>query len=78
MKETTERKLVKSIMNFWLECISKNTEADYQINDLLENFIIESGITYFYDDLESSVYNLSNSQKRRLYKKMIESSILEE
>lgn len=76
-KETTERKLLKSIMDFWWECISKSIEADYQINDLLEKFIIGCGVTYFSHDLDRSVLNLSNSQKRKLYSVMLKSGILE-
>ena len=79
MKQTTEYKLASKIMKYWFKCISKKNDkyADDDINDLLENFIIDCNVSYHSDDLDRTVLNLTNSQKRKLYKKMLDSGILD-
>lgn len=79
MKETTEFKLSTAIMEYWFKCISKENDrkADGDINDSLENFVRDYNISYHYDDLDRTVLNLTNSQKRKLYKMMLDSGILE-
>ena len=79
MKQTTEYKLVKKIMDYWCECILKENDkyADGDINDLLENFIIDCKVSYDSGDLDRTVLNLTNSQKRKLYRKMLDSGILD-
>lgn len=64
---------------YWWKCISKKNDrfADRDINDLLEKFIKSCKTTYDPFDLNRSVLNLTNSQKRKLYKTMLNSGILE-
>lgn len=66
-------------MEYWFSCISKENDrkADSNINDLLENFVKDCNVSYHYDDLDRTVLNLTNSQKRDLYKTMLNSGILE-
>ena len=30
--------LTNLIMDYWTKCVSKNLEADFKVNDLIENF----------------------------------------
>ena len=78
MKQTTEYKLAREIMDYWCKCIFKENDkyADGDINDLLENFIIDCKVSYDSGDLDRTVLNLTNSQKRKLYRKMLDSGIL--
>lgn len=79
-KFTSEQKLLNLIMEgYWWKCISKKNDrfADRDINDLLEKFIKSCKTTYDPFDLNRSVLNLTNSQKRKLYKTMLNSGILE-
>ena len=61
------------------KCISKEDDryADGDINDLLENFVKDCNVSYHYDNLDRTILNLANSQKRKLYKAMLSSGILE-
>lgn len=79
MNKTTEYKLASSIMEYWFKCISKRNDryADRDINDLLEEFVVGCKVSYDSGDLDRTVLNLTNSQKRKLYKEMINSGILE-
>ena len=79
MKQTMEYKLAKKIMEYWCKCILKENDkyADGDINDLLENFIIDCKVSYDSGDLDRTVLNLTNSQKRKLYRKMLDSGILD-
>ena len=79
MKQTTEYKLAKKIMEYGCQCILKENDkyADGDINDLLENFIIDCKVSYDSGDLDRTVLNLTNSQKRKLYRKMLDSGILD-
>ena len=79
MKKTTEYKLASAIMEYWFKCISKENDryADGDINELLENFVKDCNVSYHSDDLDRTVLNLSNSQKRDLYRIMLDSGILE-
>ena len=47
------------------------------INELLEEFVHDCKVSYHSDDLDRTVLNLTNSQKRKLYKMMLDSGILE-
>lgn len=71
------QKLTKDIMDYWSDCIMQDCTSDFEVNRLLEDFIKAENVTYDGGDLDRSVNNLTNSQKRRLYKKMLESGIRE-
>ena len=79
INKTTEYKLGSQIMEYWFRCISKKGDkrADEDINELLEEFIHDCKVSYHSDDLDRTVLNLTNSQKRKLYKTMLNSRILE-
>ncbi|RKI83755.1 hypothetical protein D7V90_07640 [bacterium 1xD42-87] len=79
MSKTTECKLVSVITEYWFKCISKedDRQADRDINNLLEIFVRDCNVSYYYDDLDRTIFNLTNSQKRKLYKNMLNSGILE-
>ena len=66
-------------MEYWFKCISKKNDryADGEINELLEEFVHDCNVSYHSDDLDRTVLNLTNSQKRKLYKMMLDSGILE-
>ena len=74
---TTEYKLTKEIMEYWFNCVSKNADCDMEINDLLENFVESQNAAYDPSNLDRTVLNLTNSQKRKLLKTMISSRILD-
>ena len=70
-------KLVSFIMDYWTKCVSKNSEADFKVNELIENFS-ESyrRCEKVYDyDVTLTVSFLTNSQKRNLYKQLLNSGI---
>ena len=70
-------KLVSLIMNYWTKCVSKNSEADFKVNDLIENFAEICGRrekVYDYDVI-LTVSFLTNAQKRKLYKQLLSSGI---
>ena len=70
-------KLVSLIMDYWTKCVSKNSEADFKVNDLIENFAESCGIrekVYDYD-VTLTVSFLTNSQKRKLYNQLLNSGI---
>lgn len=79
IQKTTEYKLGSQIMEYWFKCISKKNDryADGDINELLEEFVHDCNVSYHSDDLDRTVLNLTNSQKRKLYKMMLDSGILE-
>lgn len=79
MNKSTEYKLSSKIMEYWFECISKKDDkhADDDINELLETFARDCKVSYHSDNLDRTVLNLTNSQKRKLYKTMLDSGILE-
>lgn len=79
MKTTTEYKLANAIMEYWFKCISKKKDryADGDINNLLETFVKDCNVSYHSDDLDRTILNLTNSQKRKLYNLMLNSGILE-
>lgn len=79
IQKTTEYKLGLQIMEYWFKCISKKNDryADGEINELLEEFVHDCNVSYHSDDLDRTVLNLTNSQKRKLYKMMLDSGILE-
>ena len=73
---TTENKLVKQIIDYWAECIY-DCESDYKINKLIDNYALSCGIDErkLHGDIDITVRNMTNSQKRKLYKLMVESNI---
>lgn len=79
IQKTTEYKLGSQIMEYWFKCISKKNDryADGNINELLEEFVHDCKVSYHSDDLDRTILNLTNSQKRKLYKMMLDSGILE-
>ena len=79
IQKTTEYKLGSQIMEYWFKCISKKNDryADGDINELLEEFVHDCNVSYHSDDLDRTVLNLTNSQKRKLYKMMLDSGVLE-
>lgn len=74
---TTENKLINLIMEYWEECAYRDCESDYQINKLLDDYALSCGIDErkLNGDIEITVRNMTNSQKRKLYKLMVESNI---
>ena len=64
----------EKIFDIWWECVDAGPHQDYVINDIIENFIEETGKTYFDDDLDLTISNLTNSEKRALLKKMQEAA----
>lgn len=79
IQKTTEYKLGSQIMEYWFKCISKKNDryADGNINELLEEFVHDCKVSYHSDDLDRTILNLTNSQKQKLYKMMLDSGILE-
>ena len=70
-------KLVSLIMDYWTKCVSKNSEADFKVNELIENFSESCGRrekVYDYD-VTLTVSFLTNAQKRKLYKQLLNSGI---
>ena len=69
--------LTSRIMNYWTASISKNSEADFKVNELIENFAESCGrYEKVYDyDVALTVSFLTNSQKRNLYKQLLNSGI---
>lgn len=74
---TTENRLIRQIMDYWKVCAYHDMKSDYKINKLVYDFAISLGIDEekLDDDVELTVRNMSNSQKRRLYKLMLELGI---
>ena len=73
-------KLVSLIMDYWYKCISKNGASDFKVNNLIECFAENCGVyegVYDYN-VELTVRFLTNSQKRKLYKQLVNSGIIEE
>ena len=66
----TVDKLYKQIIEYWEACAYCNCEKDFAINDLLEKYALSCGI-------DLTIRCMTNSQKRTLYKKMLESGIRE-
>ena len=66
-------KLVFLIMDYWTKCVSKNLEADFKVNDLIENFAETCGRyeEVFDCDVALTVSFLTNAQKRKLYKQLL-------
>ena len=73
---TSEKKLFQIAMGYWWECVTTGDKEDRLINDLLENYIKAERKPYFPDDLDRTVLNLTNSQKRQLIQQMIHSNII--
>ena len=74
---TTENKLIKQIMKYWEECAFRDCDSDFAINNLVEKFALSCGIDErkLMGRVDIAVYNMTNSQKRKLYKLMLESGI---
>lgn len=74
---TTEHKLIRQIMNYWQVCAFRDNVSDIKINTLLEDYALSCGIVM--EKLEADIFltvkSMTNSQKRKLYKLMLESGI---
>lgn len=70
--------LTAVIMGYWSDCIMQDADSDWKINKLLEDFVKSKDAAYLFDDLDRTVENLTNSQKRELYRKMLDSGIKKE
>ena len=70
-------KLVFLIMDYWTKCVSKNSEADFKVNDLIENFAETCGRyeEVFDCDVALTGRILTNAQQRKLYKQLLNSGI---
>ena len=77
---TTEEKLINQIMEYWEACAYRDCTSDFAINELLEKYAASCGV--YEKNLEYridiTVRNMTNSQKRKLYKLMLESGIRED
>lgn len=75
----TVDKLYKKIMKYWEACAYCNCEKDFAINDLLEKYALSCGIDKrkLENRIDLTIRCMTNSQKRTLYKKMMESGIRE-
>lgn len=69
--------LTNLIMDYWSECVSKNSKADFKVNELIENFAESCGRyeKVFDYDVALTVSFLTNAQKRNLYKQLLNSGI---
>ena len=76
---TTENKLFNQIMEYWETCAYANCESDFAINDLLDDYALSCGIDEIKIEarIDITVRNMPNSQKRKLYKMMLDSGIRE-
>lgn len=70
--------LTPAIMDYWWDCILQDADSDLKINNLLENFVKNKDAVYLSDDLNRTVDNLTNAQKRELYWTMLTSNIRKE
>lgn len=79
MLKKNDRWYYEEIMKYWTECAYSNTKKDFTINDLLERYASDCGINIdmLNGKIEPTVLNMTASQKRKLYKKMLESGIRE-
>ena len=72
------KQLLESIMKYWDKCINTSGEADYEVNNLIYNFALSCGIDE--EKLQGDVYitvsNMTASQKRKLWNKLLISNIL--
>ena len=73
----TTEKLVNRIMEYWADCAYRDCESDYKINKLVDDYALSCGINEetLNGDVEITIRNMTNSQKRKLYKLMVESNI---
>lgn len=74
---TTENRLVGLVMEYWEECAYRDTMSDYKINKLVYDYALSCGIDEekLDNDVSLAVRNMTNSQKRKLYKLMVDSNI---
>ena len=70
-------KLTALIMDYWNKCVSKGFKADYEVNKLVDDFAEFCGVyeKNFDYDVTVTVNFLTNSQKRKLYKMLLNSRI---
>lgn len=68
---TTEKKLIQEIMDIWSNMIATPV-GDRKVNNLIDNFALSIGIdeTKLEGDVYLTVRNMTNSQKRKLCKKL--------
>lgn len=76
---TTENKLINQIMEYWELCAYSDSKSDFAINKLVDDFALSCGIDEekLEADVLLTVRNMTNSQKRKLYKLMCTSGIRE-
>lgn len=74
----TVNDLTGKIMAYWEVCAyEKDSKADFAINDLVNHFASSCGINQdkLNNRVDLTVNALTNSQKRKLYKLMLDSGI---
>lgn len=73
----TVNDLTGKIMAYWELCAYQNSKADFAINHLVNNFASLCGINQdkLNNRVDLTVNALTNSQKRKLYKMMLDSGI---
>jgi len=76
----TDKQLLQAIMDYWTKAAIEGTaETDRKVNNLIYDFAIARGIDQ--EKIESDVFvtvsNLTASNKRKLYKLLLSSSIVE-
>ena len=76
---TTENKLFELIIEYWKLCAYRDCASDFAINDLVEKYALSCGINEKNLEyrVDITIRNMTNSQKRKLYKLMLESGIKE-
>lgn len=74
---TTENKLVGMIMDYWEDCAYRDVQSDYEVNKLIYDYALSCGIDEekLENDVSLTVRNMTNSQKRKLYKMLVKSNI---
>lgn len=73
----TVDKLYERIMEYWEACAYVDPMKDSAINSLLEEYALSCGIdeNKLGGRIDITIRNMTNSQKRKLYQKMLESNI---
>ena len=76
-KDNQSSLLTKDIMNYWVECAYRDSESDKLINNLIYDYAESIGIHQekLNYDVALTVNNMTNSQKRKLFKIMQSSGI---
>ena len=76
-KFVTNAELESLIMEYWEECAYRDCESDFAINKLVYDYALSCGINEekLMNDVSLTVRSMTNSQKRKLYKLMVDSNI---